>query len=94
MFLWWLMLFNLVFSQELGADFNYGSNNTLDIATWNIEWFSKNGQITIDKVTEIINQLNLDIIAIQEVDGIEEFQQMINFYLHLMVIMNQYGLQD
>ena len=79
MFLWWLMLFNLVFSQELGADFNYGSNNTLDIATWNIEWFPKNGQITIDKVTEIINQLNLDIIAIQEVDGIEEFQQMINF---------------
>ena len=76
-FLWWIILFNLLFSQELVV-LTYGSNNTLDIATWNIEWFPKNDQITIDKVSEIIDQLNLDIIAIQEVDGIEEFDQMIS----------------
>ena len=76
-FLWWIILFNLLFSQDLVV-LNYGSNNTLDIATWNIEWFPKNNQITIDKVSEIIDQLNLDIIAIQEVDGIEEFDQMIS----------------
>lgn len=76
-FLWWIILFNLLFSQDLVVS-TYGSNNTLDIATWNIEWFPKNNQITIDKVSEIIDQLNLDIIAIQEVDGIEEFDQMIS----------------
>lgn len=76
-FLWWIILFNLLFSQDLVV-LTYGSNNTLDIATWNIEWFPKNDQITIDKVSEIIDQLNLDIIAIQEVDGIEEFDQMIS----------------
>ena len=50
----------------------------MDIATWNIEWFPKNGQITVDYVSEIITLLNLDIIAIQEVDDTTMFDQMLD----------------
>ena len=31
--------------------------------TWNIEWFPKNDQITVDYVTEIIQQLDLDLFV-------------------------------
>ena len=54
-------------AQDL-EDLSFGDDNSLDVATWNIEWFPKNNQITIDYVTEIINLLDLDILAIQEVD--------------------------
>tara|TARA_B100000212_G_scaffold171982_1_gene129295 strand:- start:207 stop:1271 length:1065 start_codon:yes stop_codon:yes gene_type:complete len=59
-------------------DLAFGDGNSLDIATWNIEWFPKNGLITVDYVTEIIEKLDLDVIAIQEVDDIAMFDQMLN----------------
>ena len=48
------------------------------MATWNIEWFPKNGLITVEYVTEIIEKLDLDVIAIQEVDDVVMFDQMLN----------------
>ena len=65
-----------LFSQDL-EDLSFGEDNSLDIATWNIEWFPKNGQITVEYVTEIIEQLDLDILAIQEVDDTAMFDQML-----------------
>tara|TARA_B100000676_G_C18035709_1_gene821647 strand:+ start:784 stop:1848 length:1065 start_codon:yes stop_codon:yes gene_type:complete len=59
-------------------DLVFGDNNSLDVATWNIEWFPKNGLITVEYVTEIIEKLDLDVIAIQEVDDIAMFDQMLN----------------
>ncbi|SVD63700.1 uncharacterized protein METZ01_LOCUS416554, partial [marine metagenome] len=44
-------------AQDL-EDLSFGDDNSLDVATWNIEWFPKNNQITIDYVTEIINLLD------------------------------------
>ncbi len=64
-------------AQDL-EDLSFGDDNSLDIATWNIEWFPKNNQITINYVIEVINLLDLDILAIQEVDDTVMFDQMLD----------------
>ncbi len=56
----------------------FGTDDALDIMTWNIEWFPKNGEITVDYVTQIIDALDIDVLAIQEVDDISSFNQVIN----------------
>jgi endonuclease/exonuclease/phosphatase family metal-dependent hydrolase len=66
-----------LFAQDL-EDLSFGDDNSLDVATWNIEWFPKNNQITIDYVTEIISLLDLDVLAIQEVDDTTLFDQMLD----------------
>ena len=72
-----LLLTGLSYSQELG-DIYFGDNFSLDIATWNIEWFPKNGQTTSNHVSDIIRNLDLDIIAIQEVDDTVMFDLMVD----------------
>ena len=73
-----LLLLNVfIFSQDL-EDLSFGSENSLDIATWNIEWFPKNGQASVEYVTQIIQHLDLDILAMQELDNIDMFNQMLN----------------
>ena len=57
---------------------SFGTDNSLDIITWNIEHFPKNGQTTIDYVTDIIENLDADIIAVQEVSNISSFNQMMS----------------
>jgi len=57
---------------------SFGDDNSLDIATWNIEWFPKNNQTTVNFVTEIIELLELDVLAIQEVDDTDMFDQMLD----------------
>ena len=66
-----------VFTQDLDG-LSFGDDYSLDVATWNIEWFPKNDQVTIDYVSEVIEHLDLDIIAIQEVDDTIMFDQMLN----------------
>ena len=73
-----LLLLNVfIFSQDL-EDLSFGNENSLDIATWNIEWFPKNGQASVEYVTQIIQYLDLDILAMQELDNIDMFNQMLN----------------
>jgi len=72
-----LLLVGTLFSQDL-EDLSFGDDVSLDIATWNIEWFPKNDQTTVDYVSDIINHLNLDILAIQEVDDTVMFDQMLD----------------
>ena len=64
-----------IFSQDL-ENLSFGDDNSLDIATWNIEWFPKNGQATVEYVTQILQQLDLDILAMQELDDTDMFDQM------------------
>ena len=73
------VLFSMVvlFTQDL-ENLTFGDDNSLDVATWNIEWFPKNGQVTVEFVTEIIRQLDLDVLAIQELDNTEMFDQMLD----------------
>ena len=55
-----------------------GSDDSFDFMTWNIEWFPKNGETTIDYVSEIIEQIDVDVIAIQELDDRDIFDEMIS----------------
>ena len=72
----YLIVASLV-AQDL-EDLSFGDDNSLDIATWNIEWFPKNSQTTVNFVTEIIELLELDVLAIQEVDDTAMFDQMLD----------------
>jgi len=59
-------------------DLEFGTLDHFDVATWNIEWFPKNGETTIEYVAEIIEELELDVIAIQEIDQPEEFEYLLS----------------
>lgn len=65
-----LVLFASAFSgghaQSL-SDLSYGTETHLDILTWNIEWFPKSDQ-TADSVAEVIEALDMDVLALQEID--------------------------
>ncbi|MCK5823525.1 MAG: endonuclease/exonuclease/phosphatase family protein [Bacteroidales bacterium] len=56
-------------------DLTFGTDSTFEVMTWNIEWFPKNGDITVNNVKNIIEALNVDVIAIQEVDDTIKFNQ-------------------
>ena len=72
-----LLLLGTLSSQDL-EDLSFGDDASLDIATWNIEWFPKNDQTTVDYVSDIISLMDLDILAIQEVDDTVMFDQMLD----------------
>jgi len=55
----------------------FGSDSTFEIITWNIEWFPKNGQNTLDYVNEIIVDLDADLYALQEIDDKFYFDQLL-----------------
>ena len=50
-----------------GPSFNIGTDSNLDIITWNIEHFPKQGEITVEHLLEIIDSMDVDIIAMQEI---------------------------
>ncbi|MBT6162272.1 MAG: hypothetical protein HOH92_01110, partial [Crocinitomicaceae bacterium] len=58
-------------------DLEFGTPATLDVATWNIEWFPKNGTATIDRVKAIVQNLEIDLWGIQEIDDTTAFKSMI-----------------
>jgi len=65
------------FSQSFD-DLSFGTDSTFEVATWNIEWFPKNGQVTVNYVIDIIEALDIDLLAIQEVDEINDFEQLVD----------------
>ncbi len=60
------------------SDLSFGTDSTLEIITWNIEWFPKNGTTTVDSVRQIIEALDADIIACQEIGDTNVWKQMVN----------------
>jgi len=75
-----LFLFTSVshlFAQSL-KDLSFGTDATFEVATWNIEWFPKNGQTTVDSVTQIIRALDVDLLAIQEINDTNAFKTMVD----------------
>ena len=73
-----LFLFSVNLSAQDFDELEFGTDSTFEILTWNIEWFPKNGQITVDYVTQIIQALEIDVLAIQEVSDTLLFNQMID----------------
>ena len=57
---------------------SFGTEFTLEIMTWNIERFPKNGDTTLNYVIDIIEALDVDIVAIQEVEDLNYFNQLVN----------------
>ena len=52
-----------------GPSINIGTDSNLDIITWNIERFPKQGEITVERLLKIIDSMDVDIIAMQEIWG-------------------------
>ncbi|MDE2996371.1 MAG: endonuclease/exonuclease/phosphatase family protein [Bacteroidota bacterium] len=61
-----------------------GSEATLDVATWNIEWFghSSNGPSNVDtqvaNVLDIINGSGIDLWAVQEIANPDRFDELLS----------------
>ena len=68
-------VFQPITAQSLD-DLEFGTSKTFDIATWNIEWFPKRNT-TEDYVATIIQQLDAEVFAIQEIDDERLFKDMI-----------------
>ena len=65
---------------SLAQDFenlSIANDESLEIVTWNIEWFPKNNS-TPDYVRDIIQGIGADIYAIQEIDDTTVFKNTIN----------------
>ena len=56
------------YSQRLD-DLSFGSDNSFEVVTWNIENFPKNQPLTLQYVLAIIEAMDADIIAIQEIQN-------------------------
>ncbi len=75
------LLLILSVGQSTGQTFEeleFGTDTTFEVVTWNIEWFPKAGQTTVDYVTQIIEALDVDLIAMQELDDKDAFDQMMD----------------
>ncbi|RDK86885.1 putative secreted protein (Por secretion system target) [Marinirhabdus gelatinilytica] len=73
-----LLLPGFLYSQSL-EDLDFGTPETLDIVTWNIEFFPKNNQATIQYVVAIVEAMEADIVAIQEVDDYFAFNELVSY---------------
>jgi len=55
----------------------FGTDTTLEVMTWNIENFPKNGQTTLNYVKQVIEDIDVDVIAFQEISDTTLFKQML-----------------
>ena len=56
----------------------FGTLDNFDVATWNVKFFPIDGQNTIEYMVELVEELELDVIAIQEIDDTDRFQDLID----------------
>ncbi len=66
-----------VFVKEGFQSFNFGTDSTLEVVTWNIEHFPKNLSVTVEYAVQIIRGLNADIYALQEIESNTYFEDII-----------------
>ncbi len=59
-------------------DMTFGSDSTFDIVTWNLEHFPKHNEETINLVIDIILALDVDFIALQEIEDVVSFDELRN----------------
>jgi endonuclease/exonuclease/phosphatase family metal-dependent hydrolase len=68
-------------NQNIAQNFQgleFGTDATLDIVTWNLEWFPKNGSTTVNHVKNMMLAMDADIYALQEIDNKNALQQLVN----------------
>ena len=57
---------------------NWNTDESLEICTWNIEWFPGSGSFTVNYVSDILEGMHMDLYAIQEIDDTTAFKNMVN----------------
>ena len=60
------------------SDLTFGTDASLEVITWNLEFFPTNGQTTLDNVSQAIQQLQADVFAFQEIDNETLLSEMVN----------------
>lgn len=70
------MISQLLSAQDLN-DLYFGTNTTLDVISWNIEWFPKNNT-TAGKVQEVFTNLEADLYALQEIEDTTLLKQVVS----------------
>jgi len=73
------ILISIIFSSILlSQDYpELGSNESLDFMTWNVQNYPKSNQ-TNAYMEDIINDINIDIIAFQEIESLSAFSSLMN----------------
>jgi len=71
------MVLGEVLMAQVNEGLSFGTDGTFEVLTWNIEHFPKNGQTTVDHVIQIIEALDVDLLAIQEVSDTVAFNNMV-----------------
>ncbi|NQV37948.1 MAG: endonuclease/exonuclease/phosphatase family protein [Candidatus Marinimicrobia bacterium] len=66
-----------------------GNEKSLDIMTWNLEWFPAAGDTTIEYVSEVLHDLNLDIIGLQEIKNMGWFGKLMDLIPEYGFVMSQ-----
>ena len=56
----------------------FGTDNSLEIMTWNLEHFPLKPTDTVSKAADIIVHLSVDIIAFQEIENASSFSQLVS----------------
>lgn len=56
---------------------SFGSDDTFEVATWNLEAFPKDGTTTLDSVQKVITALDIDVIGLQEINDTLALRHMV-----------------
>jgi exonuclease III len=72
-----VLIFSTIGFSSESQNLNFGTNTTLEVVTWNIEQFPKEGQSTIEYVKAMITEMDVDVIALQEITEVSMFNQML-----------------
>lgn len=87
------------------SDLSFGTEDTFDVVTWNIERFPKNGELTSDAVKDVLQALDADVFALQEIDEPDVLQELVDalpgyeafyqssFYAGLAYVYNSQTIQ-
>ncbi len=57
------------------AEAKVGTDSTLEVVTWNVEQFPKNGSSTVGYLVDAVEALDADIIAMQEITSVLDFRK-------------------
>jgi endonuclease/exonuclease/phosphatase family metal-dependent hydrolase len=74
----------------------YGSEKSFDLVTWNIEHFPLDQIHTLRNLVHIINDMDVDLIAVQEIDERAAFMQLVDSleqYGGYLSMLPDYGQQ-
>ena len=76
-----LFISSFTFSQSL-SDLVFGGGS-FEVVTWNLEFFPKNNQTTIDSTSVAMAAMQADVYALQEINDEEAFQDLANSFRRL-----------